>query len=90
MVGISISEKQNENAKKDHEFERIMEGACWCQNLLTEGETERSVRNLGTASVNVIETGDDEGSMTDLAKEAVDNSIDTAVFRVQALKCKCM
>jgi hypothetical protein len=36
-------------------------------------------RNLGTARVNIIETGDDEGSMTDIAKEA-------AIVRVQALK----
>jgi hypothetical protein len=37
-----------------------------------------------------IETGVDEGSTTDIAKEAIDNSIDTTVSRVQALKSKSM
>lgn len=54
---------------------------------MSRGETESSVRNIGTASINIMEeTCDDEGSMTDIAKEAVDSAIDTAVFRVQALK----
>jgi hypothetical protein len=73
---------------KGHGFERTMEGDTWRQDALTEGETERSVRNLGTASISIFENGDDESRTTDIAKGAIDNSIDIAVFRVQALKSK--
>jgi hypothetical protein len=54
------------------------------------GGTERCMRTLGTASLNIIEAGCEEGSMTGIAKEDADTSFDTAVFRVQALKSKCM
>jgi hypothetical protein len=33
MAATSVSEKQNENVMKGHDFERTMEGDCWRQDI---------------------------------------------------------